>query len=96
MDYRQADTPNSTPPLQIPASHAARLALLHKGGAVTNQSQAHPIASLAITTENTHCRRALSTHSRRGCCKGGTREVDELLSSKARDGHELSGHGFVT
>jgi len=89
----QIDTPNN-------ASHAIRYALLHEGRAVTNQSQAHPIARCAIIAENTHCRRARSTHSRRGCpsgcSKGGTRVVDELLRSEARDGHELSDHPFAT
>jgi len=64
--------------------------------AFTNQSQAHPIARFAIIPEKTHFLRARSTHSRRGCTKGGTREVDELLRSEARDGHELSGHLFAT
>ena len=93
MDWRQLDTHNSTLPSKSPASPAARPALLHEGREVTNQTQAHPIARLAVAAENTHCRRARSTHSRRGCPKGGpkggAREVDELLSSKARDGHEL-------
>jgi len=90
------DTPNSADTSKRPTLHAIRYAWLHEGRAITNQFQAHPIARCAVVAENTHCRRARSTHSRRGCCKGGPREVDELLRSEARDGHELSGHLFAT
>jgi len=60
------DTPHVADTSKRPTSRAIRYALLHKGRALTNQFQAHSIARCAIMTENTHCRSALSTHSRRG------------------------------
>jgi len=94
------DTPNIADTSRQSTSRAIRYTLIHKGRAITNQFQTHPIARCAIMAENAHCRRALSTHSRRGQstsptgkpCSLDTSWVVYPLIRHETDGAKSSGH----